>query len=114
MTGVAVSDQNVDQLSLSWVPSGDDRGVDYYEVFLNGYLVGRVTSTRAVVPWLNDSATEFLLTVRAIDTSGNAGPESDGIPVTRPEPEPSPSPSDGDPPSGPPTAPIAPEPTGTP
>jgi hypothetical protein len=111
VTGVAVSDLNSTELSLSWVPAADNRGIDVYEIFLNGYLVGEAKATRATVPWLNDIVNEYLLTVRAVDTSGIAGLPSVGIPVTWPEPEPSASPSGGDhgPPSGPPTQPSAPK-----
>lgn len=111
VTGVAVSDLNPTELSLSWAPAADNRGITSYVIFLNGYRVGETKATRATVPWLNDIVNEYLLTVRAIDTSGIAGPPSAGIPMTRPEPEPSASPSAGDsgPPSGPPTQPGAPE-----
>lgn len=80
-------------LALVWAPTHDDVAVDYYEVFLNSYLVGTAKPSRAVVPWLEDSITEFILTVRAVDTAGNPGEPSVRVPVIRPDPSPSPSPS---------------------
>lgn len=57
-------------ITLNWTASSDDTGIDRYEIFSSGALVGSTTSTTFTHSGLNP-ATAYSYTVRAFDPSGN-------------------------------------------
>jgi chitodextrinase len=73
-----------DNAALTWTPSADDRdaaaAVDY-EVFGNGRLISAVRGTGAGTVWLPDLGANTV-TVRAVDSSGNASAFSNAITLT--------------------------------
>lgn len=58
------------KVELSWTGSGDDVGVEGYEVFRGGVVVARATATTAREAGL-DPAREYCYTVVAFDAAGN-------------------------------------------
>ncbi|PZF80217.1 fibronectin type III domain-containing protein [Jiangella anatolica] len=73
-----------DNAALTWTPSTDDRdaaaAIDY-EVFGNGRLISVARGTGAATVWLPDQGPNTL-TVRAVDSSGNASAASNAITLT--------------------------------
>jgi hypothetical protein len=60
---------------VSWNAATDDRGVNNYEVYLNGVTVGKTEETKFKVDKLTPN-TEYQLTIKAIDNSGNKSASS--------------------------------------
>ncbi|TDD72062.1 fibronectin type III domain-containing protein [Jiangella aurantiaca] len=73
-----------DNAALTWTPSADDRDaaadIDY-EVFGNGRLIGVARGTGAATVWLPDPGGNTI-TVRAVDSSGNASAAGNAITLT--------------------------------
>lgn len=83
-TGLTASTTATD-VSLSWKPSTDDRGVTAYQVLRNDRVVATVTGTTAKLP---AAPADTLYFVRAVDARGNASASTAGIVATVAPPEP--------------------------
>ncbi|MBV9821834.1 MAG: fibronectin type III domain-containing protein, partial [Actinobacteria bacterium] len=75
------SDVTANSVTLSWTAATDDRGIGGYQVVRDGTVVGSVTGTSYTDTGLT-AGTTYSYTVRAVDTSGNAGPDTAPLAVT--------------------------------
>ena len=65
-------------ISLAWSAATDDRAVGGYQIVRNGSVVG-TTSALTYTDTGLAAGTNYLYTVRAVDTSGNVGPDSNSV-----------------------------------
>ncbi len=82
--GLQASNVTSNAVQLSWQASTDDSGVAGYQVYRDGNLVGSPSVTSLLDTGLSAS-TEYVYTVKAVDTSGNVSGLSDPLPVTTDE-----------------------------
>lgn len=81
--GLAATAVRVNGADLAWSPSTDDVGVQTYEVYRGGVLVGLATQPSLTVDGLQP-ATNHVFTVRARDAAGNVSAASAPLPVATP------------------------------
>jgi trimeric autotransporter adhesin len=65
-------------VSLAWTAATDDRAVGSYQVLRAGSVVGSTSGLTYTDTGLT-AGTSYLYTVRAVDTSGNVGPDSNAV-----------------------------------
>lgn len=65
-------------ISIAWSPSTDDGLLEGYQILKNDSVLTQVTDTMAVLTGL-EANTQFMLSVRAVDGSGNLSVSSPGI-----------------------------------
>jgi chitodextrinase len=70
-----------DQVTLSWTPSTDDRGVKDYRVYVNGSLAATVAGPPTTLTSLQ-CATTYTLAVEARDAAGNVSPRAETAATT--------------------------------
>ncbi|MEM9258151.1 MAG: S8 family serine peptidase, partial [Bacteroidota bacterium] len=70
-TGLAVSNEQDTQVTLSWNASSDNVGVTGYEIFVDGTSLGTATGTSVNVTGLA-TCTSYNFGVRALDAAGNS------------------------------------------
>lgn len=80
-TGLSGNAVSASQIDLSWNASGDNVGVNGYEVRRNGTLIATVAQTSYSDTGLTAS-TSYAYTVAARDAAGNVSPESTAVNVT--------------------------------
>jgi chitodextrinase len=80
-SGVVVTGQTANSVSLSWTASTDNVGVTGYDVYNGGAKAATVTSTSATVGGLA-SGTTYSFTVRARDAAGNVSAPSAAVTAT--------------------------------
>lgn len=68
---LAATSTGMTSLSIAWDESSDNEGVARYEVFIDGELAGETAAASYTVENL-EAATDYALTVRALDEAGNA------------------------------------------
>ncbi len=73
--GLKIAQQTQTTLGLSWGASYDKRGVAGYDVFVDGALLGRTTSTAYVHPNL-PCGTSHIIAVKGFDAAGNRSADS--------------------------------------
>ena len=71
-----------DSFNLSWDASGDNAGVDFYEVYLDGAIYAESVETTSI--FINELSenTTYKASVKAVDLSGNESDLSQSIDVT--------------------------------
>jgi chitodextrinase len=65
-------------VSLAWSAATDDRAIGGYQVVRNGSVVGSASGLTYTDSGLA-AGTSYTYTVRAVDTSGNVGPDSNSV-----------------------------------
>lgn len=78
---LVVSDITRSSVTLNWGASTDNVGIKRYEIFINGARAYVTTQTQFMITNLVPG-TRYVMTVRAIDQSGNASPFSNQVTVT--------------------------------
>ena len=74
------------QVDLSWAAATDDSTVAGYRVIRNGAVIATVNDGTDYSDTTVRAATAYTYAVRAFDTSGKTGPDSDAAVVTTPPP----------------------------
>jgi chitodextrinase len=81
---VALVSKTLTKLAIAWKPSHDNVGVTGYEIFSGGKLIGTSTVQAFAVEGLSPN-TEYTLSVKAVDASGNrSGASAALVVVTNP------------------------------
>lgn len=80
-TGLASSNIGHSTFYLSWNASNDNKGISFYEVFLNGSYLTSTPDTVAEIKYVTPGSTAGY-SVRAVDLSGNKSKVSPAIEVT--------------------------------
>ncbi len=80
-TSLSASGTTTSSTNLSWTASTDNVGVDGYDVYQNGSLLGTTTSTNYAVTGLTASTT-YSFYVIAFDAAGNQSAQSNTVNVT--------------------------------
>ncbi|HEX2955106.1 MAG TPA: hypothetical protein VHR47_14155, partial [Bacillota bacterium] len=70
--------------SLAWQPAADDHGINRYEVFANGQLIGNSVE-RAFQSSDFRAGDSVAYTVRVVDSAGNPGPFSEPVRLSIPK-----------------------------
>lgn len=70
-TALSVKQRTPHSITISWAAAVDNVGVSRYEILLNGGVVGNTTTTDFTFADL-DAATLYRLSIKAVDTAGNA------------------------------------------
>lgn len=78
--GVASPSQTQTSISLTWSPSSGPNGIQQYEVYRNGALVGTTAQTSYTDTGLTEN-TSYTYTVRSVDTAGNKSQPSAALTV---------------------------------
>ena len=65
-------------VKLTWTASTDDKGVERYEIYVNGQKLYTSTTTTITVINLNDTI-PYNFVVRAVDSTGNVSPASNQV-----------------------------------
>jgi len=74
-TGVTASNVTTNSVTLSWTAATDDRSVAGYQIVRNGTVIDSTGNTGYTDTGLSPSTT-YSYTVRAVDATGNVGPDS--------------------------------------
>jgi len=80
-TGLTSSNVTQTTVDLSWNASTDNVGVDHYNVYKNGSLLGTIAGTSAQVTGLT-AGTSYTFYVTAEDAAGNVSGQSNTVNVT--------------------------------
>ncbi|HYW94059.1 MAG TPA: LamG-like jellyroll fold domain-containing protein [Bacteroidales bacterium] len=80
-TGLQLLYKTYNSIGLTWNPSGDNIGLDHYDIYRDGILLTSVTDNSAELNYLNPGTISDY-TVVAVDLVANASPASDPLQVT--------------------------------
>jgi hypothetical protein len=80
-TGLAASNVTDSSVDLMWDAATDNKGVAGYKVYINGADPVSVTDTSTTLTDLMP-ATDYTLTVSAVDEAGNESAQSEGVDIT--------------------------------
>lgn len=81
-SNLMATSKSVSTISLSWTPATDNIAVDGYKLYNNGNIVANISSVTNFIYTGLTPGTNYNLTLKAVDPSGNQSVASNAISVT--------------------------------